>query len=87
MLSAKLSIEGGADGAGDVDVVGAEPPMEAVTPANDGMLVVMMSVTLARVGIMTALSASLRGRRGGASSPEEEDTVTSCHLSIKQTSL
>lgn len=40
---------GGAEGAG-AGAVGALPPMEVANPAKDGMLVAMMSVTLARVG-------------------------------------
>lgn len=71
MLLAVLSMEGGAEGVG---AWVAEPPMEVANPANDGMLVAMMSVTPARVGKMTPRPDPLRG---GAPSSEEEDTVTS----------
>lgn len=62
MLLDMLSIEGGAEGAERVDELGAEPPMVVANPANDGMLVAMMSVMLVRVGKTTPPSA------GGASS-------------------
>lgn len=73
MLLAMVSMEGGAEGAG---AGGAEPPMEVANPANDGMLVAMMSVTTARVG-KTPRPDPPRGGRGGASSSEVEDTETS----------
>lgn len=47
MLLAMLSMEGGAKGA---EGMGAEPQIEVANPANDGILVAMRSVTLARVG-------------------------------------
>lgn len=53
MLLTRLSIEGGAWGSGAVGAVGAEgaePPMEVANPANDGMLLAIMSVMPARVG-------------------------------------
>lgn len=70
MLFAILDIEGGAEGPGGAGTAGVEPPIEAANPASAGMLVVMMSVTLARVGKALPWSDLLRGGRGGASSPE-----------------
>lgn len=49
MLLAIMSMEGGAVGTEGVGE-GVEPPMVAATPANEGMLVVIMSATSARVG-------------------------------------
>lgn len=53
MLVEMVSMVGGAEGA----LVGAglEPPMELASPANDGMLLAMMSVIPARVGKTTPL--------------------------------
>lgn len=50
ILEAMLSSEGGAEGGGRAEELGAEPPMEVASPANDGMLLAMMSVMPARVG-------------------------------------
>lgn len=53
MLVAMLSMEGGAEGAGEAGGMGGmslEPLMEATTSAKDGMLVAIMSETPARVG-------------------------------------
>lgn len=84
VLLAMLSIAGGAEEAEGTGAVGAEPPMEVANPANDGMLVAMMSVTPASVGKPLAAG-------GGASSPEEAGTVMSSsdmrHLSIKHAGL
>lgn len=76
MLLATLSIEGAVEGAEGTGAVGAEPPMDVANPANNGMLVAMMSVTPASVGKTMARSDTLKAG-GGASSPEEEDTVMS----------
>lgn len=69
-----LSIEGGVEEVEGTGAVGAEPPIEVANPANDGMLVAMMSVTPASVGKPLARSDTLKAG-GGASSPEEVDTV------------
>lgn len=50
ILEAMLSSEGGAEGGGRTEELDAEPPMEVASPANDGMLLAMMSVMPARVG-------------------------------------
>lgn len=76
MLLATLSIEGGVEGAEGTGAVGAEPQMDVANPANDGMLVAMMSVTPVSVGKTMARSDPLKAG-GGASSPEEEDTMMS----------
>lgn len=65
MLLAMLFMEGGAEGAG-----GAEPPMAAATPANEGMFAAMKSVTPARVGKTTPRSKPEGGRRGTSSEVE-----------------
>ncbi len=77
MLLAMLSIEGGAEGAGGAGAVGVVPPIETANPASDGMLVAMMSVTPARVGKMPSRSEPSRRGKGGATSPEEEETAMS----------
>lgn len=61
-------INGEAVGGGRVEDVGAEPPMEEANPANEGMLLAMMSVMPARVG-KTAPWSEPAGAGGGASSP------------------
>lgn len=71
MLLAMLSIGGGAGGTKGTGKTDAEPLMELATPANDGMLVAMISVMPARVR-----ETSPRGR-GGAFSPAEGDAVMS----------
>lgn len=68
MLLAMLSIKGGAEGDGRAEEVGAAPPMEVARPANEGMLLAMMSVMPARVGKPTSRSGPA-GAGGGASSP------------------
>lgn len=70
MLSAMLSTKGGAEGGGTAGALGAEPPMEVANPANEGMLLAMMSVIPARVGKTTPWSDP-GGAGGGASSPLE----------------
>lgn len=50
ILEAMLSSEGGAEGGGKAEELGAEPPMEVASPAKDGMLLAMMSVIPAREG-------------------------------------
>lgn len=65
---AVLFINGGAVGGRRVEEVGAEPPMEEANPANEGMLLAMMSVMPARVG-KTAPWSEPAGVGGGASSP------------------
>lgn len=65
MLLAILSMEGGGAGA---DAGWVEPPIEEVSPANNGMLVAMISVTPARVGKTAPWPNPLTGGRGGASS-------------------
>lgn len=70
MLLAMLSTGGAVEEAEGTGAVGAEPPMDVANPANDGMLVVMMSVTPASVGKPLAAG-------GGASSPEGAGTVMS----------
>lgn len=79
MLLAMLLMEGGAErgGEGVGPLMGAGPLMEAATSARDGMLIAMMSVTPARDG-----KTPPRGGRGRASSPKEEDTVTSSDSDI-----
>lgn len=63
-----LFINGGAVGGGRVEEGGAEPPMEEANPANEGMLLAMMSVMPARVGKTAPWSEPARAG-GGASSP------------------
>lgn len=72
MLWVMVPIKGGAEGDGAVGggAEGAEPPMEVANPANDGMLLAMMSVMPPRVGKTTAWSEPVGGG-GGASSPLE----------------
>lgn len=64
MLLARLSMEGGAVGAGCAEW--AELLMPAATPARDGMLVAMMSVIPLSVGKLTCVDPSGE-ERGGAS--------------------
>lgn len=71
---AMLFINGGAVGGGRVEEVGAEPPMEEANPANEGMLLAMMSVMPARVG--KAAPWSEPGAGGGASSPSVGTNTT-----------
>lgn len=71
MLLTMLSIGGGAEGAKGMGTAEAEPLMELANPANDGMLVAMISVMPARVR-----ERSLRGG-GGAFSPAEVNAVMS----------
>lgn len=72
-----LFIEGGAEGGGRAEELGAEPPMEVASPASDGMVLAMMSVMPARVGKTTPWSDPARDG-GGASSPlEGTDAVMS----------
>lgn len=66
MLLAMLSKEGGAEGVEGFQ--GAEPPMEAATPASDGMLVAITPVTPSRVGKVRLRLSALRA------SSSEEDT-------------
>lgn len=74
---ARLFINGGAEEGGRVEEVGAEPPMEVANPANEGMLLAMMSVMPTRVG-KTGPWSKPAGARGGASSPSGgTNTVTS----------
>lgn len=65
---AMLFINGGTVGGGRVEEVGAEPPMEEANPANEGMLLAMMSVMPDRVGKTAPWSEPARAG-GGASSP------------------
>lgn len=67
MLLAMLSTDRGVVGPGGVGGSGgAEPPMAAATPANDGILAAMMSVTPVSVGKMKPWSEAAGGGRGGA---------------------
>lgn len=77
MLLAMLSTEGGVEEAEGTGAVGAEPPIDVANPANDGMLVAMVSVTLASVGKPLARCDTLKAGGGGGASPEEADTVMS----------
>lgn len=63
-----LSTKGGAEGGGRAEELGAEPLMEVASPANEGMLLAMMSVIPASVGKTTPWSDPA-GAGGGASSP------------------
>lgn len=77
MSLAMASMEGGGGGGAEGALVGAElePPMELASPANEGMLLAMMSVIPDSVGKTPPLVDP--PRVGGASSPEGGDTVTS----------
>lgn len=68
LLNPVLFVNGGAEGGGRVEAGVADPPMEVANPANEGMLLAMMSVMPARVG-KTAPWSDPAGDGGGASSP------------------
>lgn len=68
---------GGAEGArAGAGAVGALPPMEVTNPAKDGMLVAMMSVTLARIG---------KPGPTGASLPAEDRVQNKSHILKRRT--
>lgn len=90
MLAAILEatlVKDGADGGGRVEELGAEPPMAVASPANEGMLLAMMSVMPARVGKAGPWSDPA-GAGGGASSPlEGTDAVMSSSADRSKTPI
>lgn len=68
LLNPVLFVNGGAEGGGRVEAGGAETPMEVANPANEGMLLAMMSVMPASVGKTAPWSDPARDG-GRASSP------------------